>query len=171
MQAECETGSISVSDCSILQMVLMCSFGLWESWVNMAKAKSSSSRANSSRSGNIESRNSIILLFTVATGKKNCWGNTKCRELEVKEENKIKTKKLPSCIALKESEMKSLHLTSVVKYQGQHMENVLSSTWAHYLDTISSLSCPKFPSFSSGGGQSTFSLSFVRTVISPSVLT
>lgn len=49
---------------------------------------------------------------------------------------------------LKESEMKSLHLTSVVKYQGQHMGNVLSLTWAHYLDTISSLSCPKFPSFS-----------------------
>lgn len=72
---------------------------------------------------------------------------------------------------LKESEVKSLHLTSVVKYQGQHMENVLSSTWAHYLDTISSLSCPKFPSFSSGSGQSTFSLSFVRTVISLSVLT
>lgn len=71
---------------------------------------------------------------------------------------------------LKESEMKSLHLTSVVKYQRQHMGNVLSLTWAHYLGTISSLPCPKFPSFSSGSGLSTFSLSFVRSAISPSVL-
>ena len=70
VQAVCEKRSISVSNCSILQMVLMQSFGLWEPWVNTAKAKSSSSRANSSsRIGNTESRSSIILLFIVATEK------------------------------------------------------------------------------------------------------
>lgn len=142
----------------------------------MAKAKSSSSRANSSRTGNTESRNSIILLFTVATGKKKIAEEMQfLLQIQMQraggqkgEQNQDQEITMLYC--LKESEMKSLHLTSVVKYQRQHMGNVLSLTWAHYLDTISSLPCPKFPSFSSGSGQSTFSLSFVRSAISPSVL-